>query len=86
MQVGTFEVSTRPLMIGGVLIAAGALAGLAGLLVGGSAIVIATRRWMDQLDTPPAELARQKWAQARAATQAGASAWQNGVTADTRDR
>jgi hypothetical protein len=84
MQVGAFEVSTRPLMIGAVLVGAGALVGLAGLLVGGSAIVVATRRWMDQLDTPPTELARQKWAQARAATQAGASAWQNGVTADSR--
>ena len=28
---------------------------------------------------PPSEVARAKWAQAQAATSAGASAWQNGL-------
>ncbi len=85
VQLGAFEMNTRPLMIGAVLVGAGALIGAAGLVLGGTVIVAATRRWVDQLDTPPAELARQKWAQARAATTAGASAWQNGVTAGSRN-
>ena len=36
------------------------------------------------METPPSELARQKWNQARAATHAGASAWQNGLATSTR--
>jgi hypothetical protein len=36
------------------------------------------RQWVRQLDQPPSEMAKQKWNQARAATQAGAKAWQGG--------
>jgi hypothetical protein len=82
-QLSSFEVSTRPLTIGAALIGAGAVIALAGWVVSGTVIVSAAKRWIDQLEVPPNELARQKWAQARAATMAGASAWQNGVPADT---
>jgi membrane protein implicated in regulation of membrane protease activity len=81
LQLSTFQVNTRPLAVGAALLGAGVVIGLAGLAVSGAALAVATRRWIDQLDTPPSELARQKWAQARAATAAGTSAWQNGVTA-----
>jgi hypothetical protein len=83
-QVGTFEVSARPLAIGAALIGAGAVLGMAGLAISATAAIVATRRWMGQLEVPPNELARQKWSQARAATMAGASAWQNGLSADAR--
>jgi hypothetical protein len=33
------------------------------------------------MEVPPSELARQKWAQARTAVEAGTSAWQNGTKA-----
>jgi hypothetical protein len=79
VQLSTFEVSTRPLAVGAALLGAGAVVGLAGLVVCGAALTAATRRWVEQLDVPPAELARQKLAQARAATAAGASAWQDGL-------
>jgi hypothetical protein len=49
---------------------------LAGLAVGGSHLVAATRRWVAEMEVPPSELARIKWAQARAAAAAGAEAWQ----------
>jgi hypothetical protein len=84
VQLGTFQVSTRPLVAGAALIGASAVIGLAGLVITGTVVLAATKRWMDQLEVPPNELARQKWAQARAASRAGASAWQNGLHADAR--
>jgi len=83
-QLGTFEVSTRPLAVGAALIGASVVFGIAGLVISGTVAISATRRWINQLDVPPNELARQKWAQARAATTAGASAWQNGLSASAR--
>jgi membrane protein implicated in regulation of membrane protease activity len=82
--MGTFQVSTRPLAIGAVLMAAGAVVGLAGVAISATAVTMATRRWVNEMETPPSELARQKWAQARAATQAGASAWQDGLATSSR--
>jgi hypothetical protein len=86
IQMGTFQVNGRPLAVGAVLVAAGAVISLAGMAIGGSVLLAATRRWVNQMDTPPAELARQQWARARAATQAGTSAWQDGLAAETRTR
>jgi hypothetical protein len=84
LRISTFEVDTRPLAVGAALLGAGAVIGLAGLVVAGVALSAATRRWIAQLEVPPSELARQKWAQARAATAAGAAAgahaWQDGLT------
>ena len=51
---------------------------LAGLAVGGGHLLTATRRWVNEMEVPPSELARIKWTQARAAMSAGAQAWQNG--------
>ncbi len=60
------------------LVGTGGLLGFVGVLLLSSAVVSATRRWVDQLDQPPSELAKLKWRQARAATAAGAKAWQSG--------
>lgn len=83
LQLGAFQLSTRPLVAGAVMIGAGAVVAAAGLVISGAVVLTATKRWIDQLETPPTELARQKWQQAKAASAAGASAWQdeNGVTA-----
>ena len=70
-----------PLIISAVLVGAGTLIALAGLAVGGGYIASATRQWVREMETPPSEVARQKWAQARAAMSAGASAWQDGTQA-----
>jgi hypothetical protein len=55
---------------------AGAMLTLAGLAVGTAHLLAATRRWMRELDVPPSELAKLKWAQAKAAAGAGSDAWQ----------
>ena len=44
----------------------------------GSALLSATRQWVNQLEQPPSEMARRKWQQAKAAASAGAEAWRNG--------
>jgi hypothetical protein len=70
-----------PLIVSAALVGAGTLIVLAGLAVGGGHIAAATRQWVREMETPPSDLARQKWAQARAAMAAGASAWQDGTQA-----
>jgi len=81
---GGFSVSTGPLMAGAALMGVGAMFGLAGLALSGSALIRGARQWVQEMDMPPSEVARAKWAQAKAATTAGASAWQNGLTAQGR--
>jgi hypothetical protein len=75
------ELRTGPLVTGAALVGAGALIALAGMAVGGSHLVSATRRWIREMETPPREQARIRWAQAKTAAAAGAAAWQNGVSA-----
>lgn len=72
------QVRSGPLMTGAGLVAAGGLLALAGLIIGGGHLVTAIRRWVNDMDVPPSELAKVKIAQARAAATAGADAWQNG--------
>jgi hypothetical protein len=67
-----------PLITSAALVGAGTLIALAGLAVGGSHLMSATRRWVRDMEVPPTELAKLKWAQAKAAAAAGAGAWQNG--------
>ena len=87
MSTSTQQSSSRPelrtglLITSAALIGAGALIALAGLAVGGSHLFSATRRWVREMEVPPREQARIKWAQARTAAAAGAAAWQNGVPA-----
>lgn len=74
------QFKTAPLVTSAVLVGAGALIALAGLAVGAAHVASATRQWIDDMEVPPSEQARQKWAQARTAMAAGAAAWQNGPT------
>jgi hypothetical protein len=69
------------LITGGSLVAAGALIALAGVAVGSLHVISATRQWVREMEVPPSEVAKLKWAQARSAATAGAAAWQNGVSA-----
>ncbi len=75
------ELRTGPLITSAALVGAGAMIALAGLAVGGSHLFSATRRWIQEMEVPPTEQARIKWAQAKTAAAAGAAAWQNGVSA-----
>ena len=74
--MGKFQLNSAPIIVGAVLIGVGGLIGLSGLVVGGSAIMSATRRWFRELEVPPSEAVKHKLGQTRAATIAGASAWQ----------
>ena len=72
------QVNRSLLVGGGVLVGIGGLLGFTGMVLVGSALLSATRQWIDQLERPPSEIARRKWQQARAAASAGAGAWRNG--------
>jgi len=71
------QVRSGPLTVGGILIGIGALVALAGATVAGVHLVAATRAWMNELETPPGQLARLKWEQAKVAAASGVATWQN---------
>ncbi len=77
-----FQLNGTPMIVGAALIGAGAIIGFTGVLVGASAMVSATRQWLRDLEVPPTEVVKHKLNATKAATVAGASAWQqhqNGV-------
>jgi hypothetical protein len=47
-------------------------------------VVAATRTWVRELETPPSELARLKWEQAKTAAATGASTWREHPNAKVR--
>jgi hypothetical protein len=63
---------------GGVLVALGSLLGFTGMALLMSALISATRRWVDHMEQPPGDVARRKWQQTKAAASAGAAAWRDG--------
>jgi hypothetical protein len=71
-----FSVNSTPMIVGAVLIGAGSLIGLSGMIVGGTAMVSATRQWFRELEGPSVEGAKTKLSQRTAAKMANASAWQ----------
>ncbi len=72
------QVNQGLVMGGAVLIGLGGLLGFAGVMLLSSAVVSATRRWLQQLERPPREIAKLRMQQVRAATSAGAEAWRGG--------
>ena len=69
----------RSLLVGGgVLVGLGGLLGFTGMALVASALISATRQWVDHLERPPSEIARRRWEQSKAAASAGAAAWRNG--------
>jgi hypothetical protein len=78
------QVDSGPLITGGVLIGIGAVVAFAGLAVAGTHLVVATRAWIKELETPPSELARLKWEQAKTAAASGASTWREHPNAKVR--
>jgi hypothetical protein len=69
------EVRTGPLVTGGILVGIGALVAIAGAAVVGTHLVAATRAWVKERETPPGQLARLRWEQAKTAAAAGATTW-----------
>ena len=76
------QLRSGPLIIGAALAGAGVMLIVAGSAVSGVHVASATRRWIRDMEVPPSELAKVKWAQAKKAAAAGTQAWQNGVSAD----
>jgi hypothetical protein len=71
------QVRSGPLMVGGILIGIGAVVAMAGVAVASTHVAVAIRSWINELETPPGQLARLKWEQAKAAAASGASTWQD---------
>jgi hypothetical protein len=66
----------RRLLVGaGIALAVASLAGLAGSVMFGVAVLGASRRWYRRADLAPHELANLKWQQTKAALGAGVGAW-----------
>ena len=74
---GDIQLNRNLLVGGGVLVALGGLLGFTGMALVSSALLSATRQWVDQLERPPTELARRRWEQTKAAASAGAAAWRD---------
>ena len=74
---GDIQLNRNLLVGGGVLVALGGLLGFTGMALVSSALISATRQWVDHLEQPPSEMARRRWEQARAAASAGAAAWRD---------
>jgi hypothetical protein len=76
-----FQVDRSSVIAGAALIGAGGVIALIGVIVSGTAITVAWRNWLRDLDVPPSEVVRHKWDQTKAATAAGTAAWQqhNGI-------
>jgi hypothetical protein len=74
---GDIQLNRNLLVGGGVLVALGGLLGFTGMALVSSALLSATRQWVNQLDRPPSELARRRWEQTKAAASAGAAAWRD---------
>ena len=77
----SFEFNTRQILAGSILIGVGGVLALAGAAMAGTALVVALQRRVQQMDTPPSELARHHWSRVRAATNAGVGVWRNGQPA-----
>jgi hypothetical protein len=75
---GNIQLNRSLIVGGGALIAVGGLLGFAGMALLSSALISATRQWVDHLEKPPSQIARERWEQTKAAASAGAAAWRNG--------
>ncbi len=78
------QLSSGPLLVGGVLAGVGSLLALSGAAVVVTHVVVATKAWVKELDTPPDQLARLKWEQAKTAALAGADSWRKHPNAKIR--
>jgi hypothetical protein len=73
-----FQINTQQVMAGSILIGVGGIIALAGAAVAATALVVAYRERVRQMDVPPSELARHHWHRMKAATNAGLGEWRNG--------
>ncbi len=83
-RLGWPQVRSGPLVAGGILAGIGAVAAMAGAAVAGTHVVAATRAWIEEQETPPGQLARLRWEQAKTAAATGAATWREHPNAQVR--
>lgn len=76
--------NSKALIVGFVLVATAGVVGMCGVAISCTALVRGIRSWMLAQQEPPSAVVRRKLAQAKAATAAGASAWQDGMATSGR--
>jgi hypothetical protein len=69
---------------GGILAGIRAVVAMAGVAVAGTHVVASTRAWIKELETPPGQLARLRWEQAKTAAAAGTATWRGHPNAQVR--
>jgi hypothetical protein len=78
--------SSKAMIVGMALVATGGLISLCGIAISGTAMAAAIRRWVLSQQEPPSAIVKRKIAQAKAATAAGANAWQDGMATTAQPR
>jgi hypothetical protein len=68
------QVDARAIRRGAWVFGIGSVVSMVGLALAGNALAAAARQYVQQMEGPPAELARRSWHQARHAATAGATA------------
>jgi hypothetical protein len=76
--------NSKAIIVGFVLVATAGVIGMCGIAISSTALVRGIRSWMRAQQEPPSAVVRRKLAQAKAATAAGASAWQDGMATSGR--
>ncbi|MGN6792273.1 MAG: hypothetical protein ACTHJW_07755 [Streptosporangiaceae bacterium] len=76
--------TSKAMIVGFALVATAGVIGMCGIGITGTAMVKAIRRWVRTQQEPPSAVMKRKLSQAKAATAAGASAWQDGMAASER--
>lgn len=76
--------SSKAMIVGFALVATGGLIGLTGMGISAAAIYHGIKSWMRGQEEPPSAIVKRKINQAKAATSAGASAWQDGMATSGR--
>jgi hypothetical protein len=76
--------NSKAMIVGFALVATAGVIGLCGMGISGTALVRAVRRWVRAQQEPPSAVVKRKLSQAKAATTAGASAWQDGMATSGR--
>jgi nitrous oxide reductase len=69
------QFNRRQILTGSILIGVGGVVWLAGAALAGTALAMAFRQRVQQMDVPPTELARQHWSAVKHATSAGKDVW-----------
>ena len=76
--------NSKAMIVGFAPVATGGLISMCGMGISGTAMFNAIRRWVRAQQEPPSAIMKRKLSQAKAATAAGASAWQNGMATSGR--